>query len=175
MKIAVCGSAAGPDKDTAKKAEAIGSFLAKQGFILVTGGTTGYPHNALLGALKEKGKAICFSPAKNREEHIKGWKMPFDERAEYIFTGNGIPGRNQDIIEAADKAVILGGQIGTLNEFSIAFVMKKPIIILKDSGGITPLLGKIAEACFRGGEQVNFFSDEHELAALLVRPQSGLC
>lgn len=168
MKVAVCGSAVGKDKGISKKAEAIGSFLAKQGFTLVTGGTTGYPHAALLGALKEKGKAICFSPAQNREEHLNSWKMPYIPRAQYTFTGHGIPGRNQDIIEAAAQVIIIGGQIGTLNEFSIAFVMKKPILILKNSGGITPLLGNIAETCSRGGEQVHFFSDEQELAAKLA-------
>ncbi|MBI2140450.1 LOG family protein [Candidatus Woesearchaeota archaeon] len=167
MNIAVCGSAVGPDKIILEKAEAIGSFLAKQGFTLVTGGTTGYPHAALVGALQENGKALCFSPAKDRREHLDDWKMPLEPKAEYVFTGHGIPGRNQDIIEAADKVVIIGGQIGTLNEFSIAFVMKKPVFVLKDSGGVSSMLEEISAICKRDNEKVIYFSRIEELPEIL--------
>ena len=108
MKIAVCGSGFGKDKEILKRAEEIGIEIAKSGNILSTGAGTGYPYAAVKGALKEKGTVICYSPAKNKQEHIKKYSFPFEEslesgipnsyessirkKAQDIFTNKGIPG-----------------------------------------------------------------------------------
>ncbi|MBI2575584.1 LOG family protein [Candidatus Woesearchaeota archaeon] len=163
MNIGVCGSAVGPDHSIRQKAREIGHLLAQQGHTLVCGGTTGYPDEALKGALEGNGKSICFSPAKDKPGHIQVYHFPFYPSSEYVFTGKGIPGRNQSIIEASDSVIIIGGQIGTLNEFTLAFVMKKPIFIFKDSGGVVRLLPQIIEVCKKGGEQIVTFGNLEEL------------
>ncbi len=165
MKIAVCGSGIGESKAISEKAKAIGKEIAGSNNVLLTGGCAGYPYSALRGAILENGKVISYSPANNKEEHINKYNFPFEESAEYIFTGKGIPGRNLDLIQNADAVIIIGGQIGTLNEFTIAFNAKKKIGILQGSGKLEQVIPTIAEICDKTGESRNivYESDVKEL------------
>jgi len=142
MKIAVCGSGSTGNSEILEKTKVIGKELAKNNHILITGGCKGYPYAALRGALLENGKIIAYSPAKDEEEHIAKYNFPIDGGVEYIYTGLGIPKRNTPLVYAADLIIIIGGQIGTLNEFTLAFHKKKKIAVLKDSGGITSSIPK---------------------------------
>ncbi len=155
MKIALCGSGSEKNKEILEKAKEIGREIAKSNNILLTGGCKGNPYAALRGAILENGKVICYSPASNKEEHISKYNFPIEENAEYIFTGKGIPGRNLPLIQNADAVIIIGGQIGTLNEFTIAFNENKKIGVLQGSGPLTELLPKIAEVCDKNGESKN--------------------
>lgn len=155
MKIAVCGSGLAKNKEVLNISKEIGREIAKSNNTLLTGGGTGCPYAGVRGAILENGKVICYSPAKDKEEHINRYNFPFEEAAEYIYTNNGIPGRNLDLVKNADVVIIIGGQIGTLNEFTIAFALTKKIGILKDSGEIAGLIPKIAELCDKSGESKN--------------------
>ena len=135
MKIAVCGSGLVEIKEFLERAKELGMEIAKSANILLTGGGAGYPYAALQGAISKNGKVICYSPAKNKQEHIEKYCFPFEEKEEYIFTGMGIPGRNLPLVQNADAVIIIGGQIGTLNEFTIAFAENKKIGILEGMGG----------------------------------------
>jgi len=161
MKIAVCGSGLTKNKETLEKAKQIGIEIARSNNILLTGGGEGYPYAAVRGSILENGKVICYSPASNKEEHINRYNFPFEESAEYIYTNNGIPGRNLDIVKNADAVIIIGGQIGTLNEFTIAFALQKKIGILKDSGEITKLIPQIADVCDKRGESKDIFYENN--------------
>ena len=152
MTIAVCGSGIEANPLIEKKAEDIGKEIAKNKHILITGGCRGYPYAALKGALSEKGKAISYSPAKDKAEHITKYNFPIEKDVEYIFTGLGIPERNIPLVKAADAVILIGGQIGTLNEFTLAFHEKKKIGVLEGSGGITELIPKISEICEKSNE-----------------------
>jgi len=165
MKIAVCGSGSGENKEILEKAKEIGREIAKSNNILLTGGGTGYPYSAVRGAILEKGKVICYSPAKNKEEHINKYNFPFEETAEYIFTGMGIPGRNFPLVQNADAIIIIGGQIGTLNEFTIAFAENKKMGILENASSLTKLLPEIAAVCDKIGEskKIVYSADVEEL------------
>jgi len=154
MKIAVCGSGSTEDKAIEQKAKEIGKEIAKSNNILLNGGCNGYPYAALRGAILGNGKVICYSPAKDKEEHINNYNFPFEESAEYIFTGKGIPGRNIPLIQNADAVIILNGKIGTLNEFTIAFNENKKIGILQ-IGQLTELISQIAKVCDKKGESKN--------------------
>ena len=57
------------------------------------------------------------------------------------------------VVKEADAVIIISGQIGTLNEFTIAFYAKKPIGVLTGSGGITEIIPQIAEYCDTVGEK----------------------
>lgn len=148
MKIAVCGTSIGKIKDEVlKKSKEIGREIAENNHTLMFGGCLGYPYEAAKGAFGSKGHVIGISPAKDREEHISKYDFPLDSMTEIRFTGLGIPERNLPLVKGSDAVVIVAGQIGTLNEFTLAFQEKKPMGILKGSGGITELLGKIIGIC----------------------------
>ena len=165
MKIAVCGAGDNPDKETAEKAFNIGKEIASNGILLLTGACNGYPYEAAKGCFSVLGKVFGISPAKDKREHTERYKFPTDAFSEIEFTGLGIPGRNFALVKEADAAIIIGGQIGTLNEFTIAFHAKKPIGILKGSGGITEILDKVIEICDKNGEKekVVFSGEPKEL------------
>jgi len=170
MKIAVCGSGFGNNKEILDKAKEIGREIAKSGNTLLTGGGLGYPYSAIRGAILECGKVVCYSPAKDKEEHINRYGFPFEESAEYIFTNMGIPGRNLPLVENADAVIIVGGQIGTLNEFTIAFAKDKKIGILENSGELIKMIPDIVRVCDKRGESKNMFysSDPAKLVKALL-------
>lgn len=171
MKIAVCGSGKGEDKRLSEKVRQIGEEIAKLKAALYTGGCWGYPYEAAKACFNAKGRTIAISPAKDLEEHKSLYNFPSDAFSEYIFTGLGIPERNYILAKNADAVIIIGGQIGTLNEFTVAFHEKKAIGVLKGSKGITGLIPSIAEACNKMGERekVIYDDDPKELVRRLVK------
>lgn len=140
FKVAVLGSAAAaPNSLAAKRAFQIGELVASQGGILFSGGCTGLPHAAVRGANTVGGMTVAVSPANNREEHGGAYSYPLDSRI-IIFTGMGTKGRNVILIRSSDACVFIGGGMGTLNEFTIAFDEMSPrqaIGILAGTGGLS--------------------------------------
>ena len=154
MKITVCGASLPPfDKETLKKSYEIGKEIAINKHILRFGGCWGYPYEAARGAFENNGKAMAISPAKNKEEHINNYRFPAKNFTEIDYSGLGIPGRNMPLVVNSDAIIVISGQIGTLNEFTIAFHQKKPIGVLVGSGGITNIIKEIAEICKKVGEK----------------------
>ncbi len=147
MKIAVIGEGFGSDEEILEKAKEIGREIAKKNAILMTGSCLGYPYAAVKGAFEEKGKIIGVSPAKNKEEHVAVYNFPYKEFSEIRYTGLGIPGRNLPLVKEADAVVMVGGKIGSLNEFTIAFHLSKIIGVLKGSKGVTEIIEKIVDVC----------------------------
>ena len=167
MKVALCGSGAGEDEEVVSLAFEIGKMIVGRGFTLLTGGGTGYPFAAVRGALSVKGDVVCYSPASSKEDHVSSYHFPVEEGISFVFTSEGIPGRNLTLVKNADVVVVVGGQVGTLNEFTLAMAMVKPLYVLNHSGGITSLLPKIVELCKKGNEKVEFFGKVEELRHLL--------
>lgn len=154
MRIAVCGASLPPfDKEISKKSYEIGKEIAANKYILRFGGCWGYPYEAAKGAFENNGIVKAISPAKNSQEHIAKYNFPHDNFTEIEYTGLGIPARNLPIIADSDAVIIISGQIGTLNEFTIAFHQKKPIGVLQGSGGITKLLKDVARICSKVEER----------------------
>lgn len=154
MKIAICGASLPPfDKAILKKAYNIGKEIAVSNHVLRFGACWGYPYEAAKGAFENKGKVIAISPAKNKEEHVNEYKFPAKNFTEIKYTDLGIPGRNIPLVVNSDAVIIISGQIGTLNEFTIAFYNKKPIGVLEESGGITDIMEEIAKICNQVGEK----------------------
>ncbi|MGC8657796.1 MAG: hypothetical protein ACP5U1_01855 [Desulfomonilaceae bacterium] len=136
-QVAVLGSAREPQgSETSRKAFQLGKEIGRLNGILLTGGCTGLPHKAALGAKEVGGLALAVSPAANRIEHIERYRYPTDSDL-IVFTGMGNKGRNVVLVRSADIAIFLGGGIGTLNEFTIAFdefTPEKVIGILTGTG-----------------------------------------
>ncbi len=171
MKIAVCGSSKNSDKGIAGKAFEIGKELAKNDVLVLTGAGNGYPYEAAKGAFSNNGKVFGVSPASNEKEHVNKYSFPEDTFTEIGYTGLGIPGRNFPLVKEADAIIIVSGQIGSLNEFTIAFHYNKPIGILSNSGGITAILKEIAEICDKNGEKGNivYSKEPKELVSMVLK------
>ncbi len=153
MKIAICGASLPPfNKSALRKTYEIGKEIALNKSILIFGACWGYPYEAAKGAFKNNGEVIAISPAKNEEEHINNYKFPTQNFTKIEYTGLGIPGRNFPLVVNSDAIIVISGQIGTLNEFTIAFYHKKPIGVLKGSGGITTILKEVDKICRKVGQ-----------------------
>lgn len=163
MKIAVCGAGTSLNEEILKKSFEIGREIAENKCALVTGAGLGYPLEAAKGAFLNKGEVIGFSPAEDEKEHKEKYGFTTEYFTKINYTGERIPKRNFEIIENSDAVIIIGGQTGTLNEFTIASALNKTIGILKNSGGITEIIDKIVEICKKDDEDKNIvYSTEPE-------------
>lgn len=137
LQIGVMG---GAFRSTSKALEAsyeIGKEIARRDAVLVTGGTTGIPYKAAQGAKEVGGLSIGISPAVDRKEHVEKFGKPTDAYDVLIFTGMGYSGRNPINIRACDGIVYIGGESGTLNEFTIGLYEARVLGVLEGVGGIT--------------------------------------
>ena len=85
------------------------------------------------------------SPAASHEEHNMLYSYPPDSRV-MLYTGMGPKGRNVILVRSADACVFVGGGMGTLNEFTIAFDELSPrcaIGILTSTGGLSDELSRL--------------------------------
>ncbi len=171
-KIGVSGSAdmgfLGPE--SYELAKDIGREVAKQGAILVTGATTGFPLWAAMGAKEENGISIGLSPAENEKEHVETYRLPLDYIDLIIYTGFGYPGRDLLFTRTADAVIIGVGRIGTIHEFAIAYEDEKPIGILESDGWETDeVIRMIMEKSHRSNPKVIFDKDPKNLVARLIK------
>jgi len=109
----------------------LGKEIVRQGAVLVTGATTGFPEWAAMGAKEEGGMSIGFSPASNEEEHVKFYRLPIDYMDIIVYTSFGYSGRNLILTRSSDAVIIGCGRIGTINEFTVAYEDRKPIGVLE--------------------------------------------
>jgi len=136
-KICVSGAAAGETvRENAEIAYEIGRQIGLQGAILLTGATTGLPFMAAKGNYECGGLAIGFSPASTIRDHVNSYKLPVQYHDVIVYTGFNYTGRNLLLTRAADAVITIGGRMGSLNEFTIAFEDQKILGILVGSGGI---------------------------------------
>lgn len=152
LTVGVMGSADHEQEQLAMDmAHALGSVIARRGFILITGACPGLPYECARGAKAYDGLSIGISPALSLDEHVHKYHSPSDCFDVLIYTGSGLMGREVTNIRSSDMVVIVGGRSGTLGEFAIAYDEGKLIGVLEGSGGIT---GKIPEivASFEGKE-----------------------
>ena len=168
-QICVSGAAKGSTVRHAHKlAEAAGRQIAERGHILITGATSGLPDHAALGAKRAGGVSIGFSPAVSRREHIKSYRLPIANYDSIICTGFDYTGRDLLLVRSADAVVTIGGRIGTLQEFAVAFEEKTPIGIVTGSGGITDAIKEVLKAAKRNRHTVIFDDDPARLVDRLV-------
>jgi uncharacterized protein (TIGR00725 family) len=74
-----------------------------------------------------------------------------------VYTGFGYKGRNVVNVRSSDIVIIIGGAIGTLNEFTIAYDEGKVIGILQGSGGIADHIKKIVEVGQKSTQSILIF------------------
>src|SRR3989304_2006249 len=133
IKICVSGAAETGHcgLDALEKAKELGREIARQGAVLVTGATTGFPLWVAMGLKEVGGISIGISPAASEREHVEVYKLPLDYLDLIIYTGFGYAGRDILLTRAADAVICGCGRIGTIHEFTIAFEDNKPIGIFE--------------------------------------------
>lgn len=152
----------------AEKAEQLGKEIAKRGFVLVTGATTGMPYWSAKGASEAGGTVIGFSPAASKAAHQKTYHLPIDYHDVILYTGFGYTGRNLMLTRASDAVITICGRMGTLNEFTVAFEDLKPIGVLEGSGGTADIIKDLIIKSYRGPGKIAYSSDPAELLDKVV-------
>lgn len=113
--------------DIEKLAYDMGSKIAKSKSVLITGGLGGVMRAACHGAHDADGITVGIIPQND-----------FSLANEFcdIVIPSGM-GLMRDFLNAlsADGVIVIGGGSGTLSEICAAYMYKKPIIALKNSGG----------------------------------------
>jgi len=128
------GASAISDPKFESMSEELGMLIARNGATLVTGAGLGLPFAAARGAHKAGGEVIGFSPAINQSEH-KDLGLPTDHFDFIIYTGLNYSGRNLLNVRSCHALIFIGGSIGALNEFTIAYAEDKIIGIVEGTGG----------------------------------------
>ena len=171
-RIGVMGSAQGPtirNQEAIKKAIEIGVEIAKQGCILVNGACPGLPDEAAFGARSAGGLTMGISPAFSEEEHTQMYKSPYENYDIILYTGMGLMERDLINIRSSDAIIILGGGVGTLNEFTVAFDEQKVVGVLTGTGGVSDHIPEILKICDRQVEEhVVFDTDPHKLVMRVI-------
>jgi len=128
--ISVCGSD-GDDQSLSeyaiKAAEEVGRLIAKRGGIVVCGGRGGIMRFVCKGAKLENGTTIGILPDNKHNSN------EFIDIA--IPTGIGHK-RNFLVVSTGEAIIAICGRWGTLNEISFAAIFEKPVVLLKNTGGI---------------------------------------
>src|SRR3989339_2109672 len=145
------------------KAKELGREIARQGAVLVTGATTGFPLWVAMGTKEEGGVSIGISPAANEREHAEVYKLSLDYMDLIIYTGFGYPGRDLLLTRSADAVICGCGRIGTIHEFTVAFEDKKPIGIFEGTWEMGDELENILEKSHRTDDKIVVSDDAKKL------------
>ena len=110
-----------------KLAYDVGSEVAKSNSTLISGGLGGVMRAACHGAQESGGITVGIIPQDDPSHANEFCNI-------IIPTGMGL---TRDFLTAlsADGVIVIGGGSGTLSEICAAYMHKKPIVVLKNSGG----------------------------------------
>jgi uncharacterized protein (TIGR00725 family) len=136
IKVGVMGSAEAGATALREKAIALGRALASHDVILLTGATTGLVYETGKAARDAGAFHIGISPGGDEREHVERYQLPLDACDAIIYTGFGLKGRNVVLVRSCDVVLFIGGSIGSLNEFTIAYDEGKVIGCLTGTGGV---------------------------------------
>ena len=170
IKICVSGAAETGHCGTnaLKKAKELGREVARQGAVLVTGATTGFPFWSAIGAKEEGGVSIGFSPASTEREHAEVYKLPLDYMDLIVYTGFGYPGRDLLLTRCVDAVICGCGRIGTIHEFTIAFEDQKVIGIYEGPWDMDEQLKDILKKGHRPNDKIISQEDPKKLVADVI-------
>lgn len=170
IKICVSGAAdtGHCGLNTLDIAKELGREIARQGAVLVTGATTGFPFWAAMGAKEEGGMSIGFSPASSEKEHVEVYKLPLDYMDLIIYTGFGYPGRDLLLTRSSDAVICGCGRIGTIHEFTVAFEDGKTIGILDGPWETGRELREIINNAHRPNDKIVFGDNPKKLVADVI-------
>ena len=150
------------------KAKDLGREIVRQGGILITGATTGFPLWACMGAKDANGISIGLSPAQSEKDHVEGYRLPLDYMDLIIYTGFGFPGRDLLFTRSCDAIIIGCGRIGTIHEFTIAFEDGKPLGVLEGPWTMAEQIKDMIAKGNRPADKVIFDDDPKRLIEKVI-------
>ena len=107
----------------------VGREIARSGSVLICGGLGGVMEAACKGAKENNGVTIGIIP-----------QQEFSFANEYcdivICTGMGYA-RDLIVATSADGIIAIGGGVGTLIELAVGYMIKKTMVVLSGSGGVS--------------------------------------
>lgn len=170
IKICVSGAAETGHcgLDALEKAKELGREIARQGAVLVTGATTGFPFWAAMGCKEAGGVSIGFSPAATEREHVEVYKLPLDYMDLIVYTGFGYPGRDLLLVRAADAVITGCGRIGTIHEFTIAFEDRKTIGVYRGPWEMDKELEEIVIKSHRPYDNIAYGDDAKNMVGDVI-------
>lgn len=104
-------------------ARELGKGIAKQGWVLVTGGKGGVMEEASKGASEAGGLVLGILPGATKEDANPYVAVP-------IVTNMG-HARNVVLAHTVDALVAIGGEFGTLSEMAISRKLGKPVLAIQ--------------------------------------------
>ena len=110
----------------------VGKEIAKRGMITLTGGGGGVMEAALKGAKEVGGLTLAIIPW--------GDTSKVNKYADVVVATGMMWSRDSINLNSCDGAVLVGGGAGTVNEASYGYILDKPLVALKPSGGMAKLL-----------------------------------
>lgn len=137
--------AGGVSEAVRERAESLGREIAARDLLLLTGATTGLTYIAGRSARAAGAFHIGISPASSEHEHVEKYKLPLDSCDAIIYTGFGLKGRNVVLVRSCDVVIFVGGSMGSLNEFTIAYDEGRVMGCLTGTGGVADEAGRLLE------------------------------
>ncbi len=173
LKLKLCVSGAAETghcgEGVLDQAKELGREVARQGAVLVTGATTGFPLWAAMGAKEAGGISLGISPAVSEKDHVENYQLPLDYLDLVIYTGAGYSGRNLLLTRSSDAVLVGCGRIGTINEFTVAFEDHKPIGVLEGEWATDEVIKEILEQAHRPNELIVFDPSPKTLVEKVIK------
>jgi uncharacterized protein (TIGR00725 family) len=150
IKVGVMGSAenalpSGVSDLVRERAESLGREIATRDCLLLTGATTGLTYIVGKSARAAGAFHIGISPASDEREHTERYELPTDACDSIIYTGFGLKGRNVVLVRSCDIVLFIGGSMGSLNEFTIAYDEGRVMGCLTGTGGVADEAERLLE------------------------------
>lgn len=151
-RVAVVGKGRNCPAETLDLAYAIGSRIARHGYVTITGGMRGVMLAAVQGAKASGGAVVCIVPVVPHRDLVQVTTLE-DEEPTYvprdppvgyeladvvIDTGLTEPMRNVVIGSTCDAMVVLDGSHGTMQELAVALDREVPVLAVTQSGRVSP-------------------------------------
>lgn len=144
--VAVIGGATNYTEKQIMAAYEIGKDLALRGKNVLTGATSGVPYAAAIGAHESGALVAGISPAGSMEQHMRNYCKPVGYMDLIIYSGLSVESRTSPIIRSAAACIAVGGEFGTLNEISAAWLIGNKVIgLLTGHGGVAEVMPDLFE------------------------------
>lgn len=154
--------------DAYDKGMELGREIARQGAMLVTGATTGFPLWVAMGAKELGGFVLGFSPASSEKEHVEQYNLPIEYHDIIVYTGFGYPGRDLIFTRSVDGMFFGCGRIGTIHEFTIAFEDNKPMGVFEGEWPTADEFRDILAKGHRPNDKIIFEKEPKKLVADII-------
>ena len=137
MHIAIIGYSGKVDQSPVRELRelclTVGKQIALLGHSLWSGGRDGVMALASMGASSENGEVFGVLPYDADEEIVQ--PCPYVKYP--IYTGLDFQMRSFVLLKNADLVISIGGASGTAIEIFAAYSYGKPLVLMKNTGGVT--------------------------------------